>query len=81
MNEWEISNLAEHGAVLIPKGKVLERLGELDTAQEIIVQCRTGGRSAEIVQLLQDHGFTKLHNLDGGINRWAREIEPEMPTY
>ncbi len=80
-HEWEISNLAEHGAVLIPKGKVLERLNELDTAQEIVVQCRTGGRSAEIVQLLQEHGFTKLHNLDGGINRWAREVEPDMPTY
>jgi molybdopterin/thiamine biosynthesis adenylyltransferase/rhodanese-related sulfurtransferase len=80
-HEWDISNLAEHGAVLIPKGRVLERLNELDTAQEIVVQCRTGGRSAEIVQLLQEHGFTKLHNLDGGINRWAREVDPDMPTY
>ena len=31
--------------------------------------------------LLQEHGFTKLHNLDGGINRWAMEVEPEMPAY
>ncbi len=80
-HEWDISNLGHLGARLIPKGEVLERMGELDTAQEIVVQCRTGGRSAEIVMLLQEHGFTKLHNLDGGINRWAREIEPEIPAY
>ncbi len=80
-HEWDISNLSHLGARLIPKGQVLERMGELDTAQEIVVQCRTGGRSAEIVMLLQEHGFSKLHNLDGGINRWAEEVEPDMPTY
>jgi sulfur-carrier protein adenylyltransferase/sulfurtransferase len=80
-HEWEISNLAHLGATLIPKGQVLGRMNELDTAREIVVQCRTGGRSAEIVMLLQQHGFSKLHNLDGGINRWAQEVDPEMPTY
>ena len=80
-HEWDISNLSHYGATLIPKGQVLGRMNELDTAQEIVVQCRTGGRSAEIVMLLQEHGFTKLHNLDGGINRWAREVEPSLPVY
>jgi adenylyltransferase/sulfurtransferase len=80
-HEWDISNLSQYGARLIPKGQVLEHMGELDTAQEIVVQCRTGGRSAEVVMLLQEHGFSKLHNLDGGINRWAEEVEPSMPTY
>jgi len=79
--EWEISNLAHWGARLIPKGQVLERMGELDTAQEIVVQCRSGGRSAQVVKLLQEHGFSKLHNLDGGINRWAEEVEPSIPIY
>jgi adenylyltransferase/sulfurtransferase len=80
-HEWEISNLSEFGAILIPKNQVLTRMSELDTAQEIIVQCRTGGRSAQIVQLLQEHGFKKLHNLDGGINRWATEVDPKVPVY
>lgn len=80
-HEWAISNLSHLGAVLIPKGQVLERMGELDTAQEMVVQCRTGGRSAEIVHLLKQHGFKKLHNLDGGINRWAREVDPSIPIY
>ena len=80
-HEWQISNLGHYGAILIPQGQVMERMGELDTAREIIVQCRTGARSAQIVALLQEHGFSKLQNLDGGINRWAREVEPEIPVY
>lgn len=80
-HEWEISNLEHHGAILIPQGDVLEQLNRLDTAREIVVQCRTGARSAQVVQLLQEHGFTKLYNLEGGINRWARELEPELPVY
>ncbi len=80
-HEWDISNLSHWGAHLIPKGQVVNRLNELDTAQEIVVQCRSGARSADIVRELQKHGFRKLWNLEGGINRWAREIEPELPTY
>lgn len=80
-HEWEISNLSHLGAKLIPQGQVVERLNELDTAQEIVVQCRTGGRSADIVRELQNHGFKKLWNLDGGINRWAREIDDKLPIY
>ena len=81
LHEWDISNLSHLGAHLIPKGEVVERLGELDTAQEMIVQCRTGGRSADIIRELRQHGFTKMWNLDGGINRWATEIDTTLPTY
>ena len=80
-HEWDISNLKPLGAVLIPQGQVLARMNELDTAHEIVVQCRTGVRSANIVRELQKHGFKKLYNLDGGINRWAREVDPSLPTY
>lgn len=80
-HEWEISNLAHLGAVLISQGQVLERMGELDTAVEMVVHCRTGVRSAAVIRLLRQHGFTKLLNLEGGINRWAREVQPELPTY
>jgi rhodanese-related sulfurtransferase len=47
----EFSSLSHLDAVLIPMDQVLERMGELDTAQEIVVQCRTGVRSAEIFHL------------------------------
>ncbi len=81
MHEWEISNLSHLGARLIPKGQVLERMNELDTAVEMVVQCRSGGRSAAVIRELQKHGFKKMLNLDGGINRWAREVDPSLPVY
>lgn len=80
-HEWEISNLAPYGAVLIPQDRVEERMGELDTAQDIVVYCRTGARSATVIRQLQEHGYTRLKNLAGGINRWAEEIDQELPTY
>jgi sulfur-carrier protein adenylyltransferase/sulfurtransferase len=80
-HEWEIANLAHLGARLIPMGEVVGRMHELDTAQEIVVQCRSGGRSADVIRELQQHGFRKLLNLEGGINRWAREVDPSLPVY
>ncbi len=80
-HEWDISNLEDLGAVLIPKGEVLSRMGELDTAREIVVYCRSGARSADVIRQLQQHGFSKLTNLDGGINRWAKEVDHSLPTY
>ena len=80
-HEWDISNLSGLGAVLIPKGDVLERMGELDTAQEMVVQCRSGARSADVIRQLRQHGFKKMWNLDGGINRWAQEVDNSLPTY
>jgi rhodanese-related sulfurtransferase len=47
----------------------------------MIVQCRTGVRSADVIRELKKHGFKKLLNLEGGINRWAREVDPSIPIY
>lgn len=80
-HEWEISNLSHLGSFLMPKGEVLNRLNELNPAAEIVVQCRTGGRSAAIIRQLAPLGFNKLWNLDGGINRWSAEIDPSLPRY
>ena len=80
-HEWNISNLADLGAFLIPKGEVVARVGELDPSVEMVVQCRTGGRSADIIRQLIPLGFHKLHNLDGGINQWARDVDPSLPIY
>ncbi len=80
-HEWEISNLSHLGAILIPKGQIVERMGELDTAVEMVVQCRSGARSADVIRTLQQHGFKKMLNLEGGINRWATEVDPSLPRY
>lgn len=79
-HEWEISDIAQ-ATHHIPKGEILEHLGELDTAREIVVYCKTGGRSADVVATLKQHGYNKLFNMAGGINKWAKDIDPALPTY
>ena len=77
--EWDISHL--EGAQLIPLGSLPERMNELDSAREYVVHCRTGGRSARAVSLLRDAGFRKVWNLEGGINAWADQVDPDLPKY
>jgi adenylyltransferase/sulfurtransferase len=78
-HELEISHL--DGADLIPLGQLAARLSELDSAQEMVVFCKSGTRSARALELLASAGFRKVKNLKGGINAWAREIDPSLPIY
>jgi adenylyltransferase/sulfurtransferase len=78
-HEWEISHIA--GAQLIPLNSLAEHMNELDSAEDIVLQCKTGGRSARALDLLRTAGFRKLKNLKGGINAWARDVDPSLPTY
>jgi len=80
-HELEISQIREVVSINIPHYEVLERMNELDTSQEIVVFCRFGLQSLKVVRELQKHGFKKLHNLDGGINRWALDVDPSLPLY
>ena len=78
-HELEISQL--DGAELFPLGGLAARLHELDSADEMVVFCKTGARSARAVELLAGAGFRKQKNLRGGINAWAREVDPSLPIY
>lgn len=78
-HELQISHI--EGAKLIPLGEVAGRLSELDTAEEVVVFCRTGGRSARAVELMLTAGFRKVRNLRGGINAWVQEVDPSQPVY
>jgi adenylyltransferase/sulfurtransferase len=77
--EYEISRIP--GSKLIPLGELLGRLSELDSADEIVLQCKSGARSAKALHLLQDAGFRKLYNLEGGINAWSDQVDPAVPKY
>jgi adenylyltransferase/sulfurtransferase len=77
--EWDICHLDQ--AKLIPLGELPSRMSELDSADEIVIHCKSGGRSAKAVRLLQEAGFSKLHNVEGGITAWAEEIDPSVPKY
>ncbi|HEV2317892.1 MAG TPA: molybdopterin-synthase adenylyltransferase MoeB [Thermoplasmata archaeon] len=78
-DEWEIAHLP--GATLIPQDELAERVGEVARARDVVVYCKSGGRSSRATQLLLDMGFTRVRNLRGGIDAWAREVDPAMPTY
>lgn len=78
-HEIAISRLP--GSVKIPLGGLPANVNKLSTADEIVVHCRTGARSAKAVQFLMDAGFRKVKNLTGGIDRWAVEIDPTVPRY
>ncbi|MBI5028962.1 MAG: molybdopterin-synthase adenylyltransferase MoeB [Chloroflexi bacterium] len=78
-HEWEIVHI--DGAELIPLGMLAARMHELDSAQEIVLQCKTGARSTRALELLRGAGFRKLKNLKGGIVAWAQEIDPSLPIY
>ncbi|TAM58850.1 molybdopterin-synthase adenylyltransferase MoeB [bacterium] len=69
------------GARHVPFSELPGRLGELDTAQDLVVVCRVAARAAAAVQLLLEHGFRKVRFLDGGLTRWQREVDPEFPLY
>ncbi|EQD32196.1 rhodanese domain-containing protein, partial [mine drainage metagenome] len=54
---------------------------ELTDAREIVVYCKVGERSARAVAQLTELGFHGVRHLEGGIDRWRREIDPAMPRY
>src|SRR5512139_872287 len=78
-HELQISHI--EGATLIPLGQLASRLSELDSAEEMVVFCKAGTRSARALELLLSAGFRKVKNLQGGINAWAQEVDPSLPIY
>src|SRR4029079_17546 len=67
--EYDICRIP--GSRLIPLGQLPSRMSELDSADEIVLQCKSGGRSARALKLLQEAGFGKLWNVEGGIVAWS----------
>jgi len=78
-HELEISALPN--AVNIPLGQLAARLSELDSADDMVVFCKGGTRSARALELLASAGFKKVKNLKGGINAWAKEVDTSLPLY
>jgi sulfur-carrier protein adenylyltransferase/sulfurtransferase len=79
--EWEIANLGEFGARLIPLGEIVDRLDEIERDADVVFYCRSGSRSGSVVQHLRAHGYERALNLQGGIKAWAEQIDPSMATY
>jgi len=78
-HEYDICDI---GGELIPMAEIPGSTGMISRDKQVIVHCRSGKRSGEMVLWLEkNEGFTNLYNLKGGILAWAKEIDPEMPVY
>ena len=77
-HEYEVANI---GVKLVPLGELPQRLAEFDKDENFAIHCKTGGRSAKAVKLLQDAGFGNVYNVKGGITAWSEEIDPSVPKY
>lgn len=78
--EWELGVASVPGILHIPMGQLADRLGEIDRSREVVVLCRSGRRSLQVANFLQQNGFRAV-NLAGGILAWSRELDATIPTY
>jgi sulfur-carrier protein adenylyltransferase/sulfurtransferase len=77
-HEYQIANI---GGYLIPLNDLPKRVDELDPDKNIVVQCKSGGRSQRASEFLQQQGFKHIENLAGGITAWSDKVDPSVPKY
>ena len=77
--EWEICRIP--GAILIPLGALPERLGEIDGHHDIVTHCHTGVRSMQALEILRAAGFGRVRSLQGGIEAWSNDVDPDVARY
>jgi adenylyltransferase/sulfurtransferase len=79
--EYEINKIP--GSVLIPKGDFLtgEALGQLSQEKPVVLHCKTGVRSAEVLAVLKGAGFSDAVHVGGGVSAWVNQVDPSQPAY
>jgi rhodanese-related sulfurtransferase len=78
---WEVQTCAIAGSRHLPMGEITARKDEIDAQAEVVVICHHGGRSMQVAMFLEKSGFARVHNLAGGVDSWARTVDPSMPVY
>jgi rhodanese-related sulfurtransferase len=79
--DWETQICRLPNAVHIPIEELEQRVDELDPQDQIVVYCHQGVRSAAVAEYLRSVGFRDVKNLSGGLDLWARTIDPSMRRY
>jgi adenylyltransferase/sulfurtransferase len=81
IEEWNIVRI--EGANHIPKHRIMaeENLSRLNKDDLIVLHCKMGGRSRDVLVEMQKRGFTNVKNLDGGILAWIRDVDRSLPSY
>ena len=78
---WEYEKARIAGAQLVPMREVPARLEEIDQGKDVVAICHHGGRSQQVALFLEKAGYTKVHNLAGGVDAWSRTVDPTVPLY
>jgi sulfur-carrier protein adenylyltransferase/sulfurtransferase len=78
-HEYQINRIP--GSILIPLGDIPKRFSELDPDAELVMQCKSGARSAKAADFLRSQGFRHVLNLKGGILGWIDQVDPSQPKY
>jgi rhodanese-related sulfurtransferase len=78
---WEYETAKLHGSTLVPMRAIPARVQELDREADTVVICHHGGRSMQVAMFLERAGFGRVYNLAGGVDAWARQVDPSMATY
>ena len=78
---WELDRCQLPDSKTIPMREIPTRLAELPKDAEIAVLCHHGTRSQRVAEFLLSQGYENLHNVVGGIDAWAKEIDPAMVKY
>jgi rhodanese-related sulfurtransferase len=79
LREFEVARI--EGAKLLPLSSFNNWAPGLNPDDEMVIMCHHGIRSAQVCSFFASHGFTKLLNLEGGIDQWSRDVDPEVPLY
>lgn len=78
---WEFERARIAGAQLIPMREVPARHQELARDRDVVAICHHGSRSQQVAMFLERAGFTRMHNLVGGVDAWSRTVDPTVPLY
>lgn len=78
---WEFELARIEGSNLIPMQTIPNQVEQLDRTHPTVVICHHGTRSLQVVAFLERLGFENLHNLRGGIDAWARQVDPRLRLY
>jgi rhodanese-related sulfurtransferase len=78
---WEHETARIEGSVLIPLREIPANLSRLGTTSPVVLYCRHGVRSLDAAFWLRGQGVGIARSMAGGIERWAAEVDPEVPRY
>lgn len=78
---WETKLCRIEGAEFAPMQTVPQRVNDWESERDVVCICHHGGRSMHVAMFLERQGFASVFNLTGGVDAWARQVDPAMPTY